>query len=334
MKPYDVRVVIGRLQPAHTYHIDNLVIPAAQAGDLVVVLLGSSHKPRTFKNPLTWQMRRDIIDASVLDWCKQNGVDRRDLADVVCVPIRDYMYSDNQWIVQVQHELVKAINAYYDAPVDHRVTLHGCKKDESSYYLDYFPQWGSDLYGGERNEFGVSGTTIRNGIFDGEIDWAANVYPSARKLLMKWKESVPAKDIVEDYQFVQKYKKSWEAAPYPVIFQTVDNVIVYKGNLLLIKRGAAPGKGLWALPGGFVDYDETLLASAVRECREETKLRLKMEWLVTGDVFGRSRTIGELKIRLKEVMMLRKQLGSRLIRSKARCRTSYSRITPTSSANF
>jgi bifunctional NMN adenylyltransferase/nudix hydrolase len=236
-------------------------------------------------------MRRDIIDASVLDWCKQNGVDRRDLADVVCVPIRDYMYSDNQWIVQVQHELVKAINAYYDAPVDHRVTLHGCKKDESSYYLDYFPQWGSDLYGGERNEFGVSGTTIRNGIFDGEIDWAANVYPSARKLLMKWKESVPAKDIVEDYQFVQKYKKSWEAAPYPVIFQTVDNVIVYKGNLLLIKRGAAPGKGLWALPGGFVDYDETLLASAVRECREETKLRLKMEWLVTGDVFdapGRS----------------------------------------------
>jgi ADP-ribose pyrophosphatase YjhB (NUDIX family) len=68
-------------------------------------------------------------------------------------------------------------------------------------------------------------------------------------------------------------------------FPTVDVIIEMKGNLdetaggiperpkrgiLLIKRKNPPIG--WALPGGFVDYGESLEAAAVREAREETSL--------------------------------------------------------------
>ncbi|PLW94976.1 MAG: NUDIX hydrolase, partial [Marinilabiliales bacterium] len=41
-------------------------------------------------------------------------------------------------------------------------------------------------------------------------------------------------------------------------------------KVLLIKRGNEPYKGMWAIPGGFVDMDETCEAAAVRELQEET----------------------------------------------------------------
>ena len=51
---------------------------------------------------------------------------------------------------------------------------------------------------------------------------------------------------------------------------TVDTIIEVAGGIVLIKRRFEPHG--WALPGGFVDYGETLEAAAIREAREETGL--------------------------------------------------------------
>lgn len=55
---------------------------------------------------------------------------------------------------------------------------------------------------------------------------------------------------------------------------TVDIIIRYRDGIILIKRKNPP-EG-WALPGGFVDYGETLEAAAVREAKEETGLEVKL----------------------------------------------------------
>ena len=54
---------------------------------------------------------------------------------------------------------------------------------------------------------------------------------------------------------------------------TVDIIIETAGGIVLIERKNPPHG--WALPGGFVDYGESLEAAAVREAREETSLDIR-----------------------------------------------------------
>lgn len=56
-------------------------------------------------------------------------------------------------------------------------------------------------------------------------------------------------------------------------FPTVDIIIEIEGGIILIERKNPPYG--WALPGGFVDYGESLEAAAVREAREETSLEVR-----------------------------------------------------------
>lgn len=62
---------------------------------------------------------------------------------------------------------------------------------------------------------------------------------------------------------------------------TVDTIIRYPdGEIVLIKRGHEPFAGQWAIPGGFVEYGETVEEAAVREANEETGLDIRLDRLV------------------------------------------------------
>lgn len=61
---------------------------------------------------------------------------------------------------------------------------------------------------------------------------------------------------------------------------TVDIIIKYRQKIVVIKRMNPPYKGHYALPGGFVDVDETVEHAACREAMEETGLKVTIERLV------------------------------------------------------
>ena len=54
---------------------------------------------------------------------------------------------------------------------------------------------------------------------------------------------------------------------------TVDGIIIHKNKLVLIKRGRPPLKDEYALPGGFVEYNERVEDAVIREMEEETGLK-------------------------------------------------------------
>ena len=61
-------------------------------------------------------------------------------------------------------------------------------------------------------------------------------------------------------------------------FPTVDIIIEVEGGIVLIERKNPPHG--WAIPGGFVDYGETVEAAAVREAKEETGLVVRLTRLL------------------------------------------------------
>ena len=61
-------------------------------------------------------------------------------------------------------------------------------------------------------------------------------------------------------------------------FPTVDIIIEVEGGIVLIERKNPPHG--WAIPGGFVDYGETVEAAAVREAKEETCLDVELTRLL------------------------------------------------------
>jgi len=67
---------------------------------------------------------------------------------------------------------------------------------------------------------------------------------------------------------------------------TVDGVLIRDGAILLVQRKHEPFRGKWALPGGFVEYGETVEEAVLREFEEETGLSAHRP-----DVRSREKTI-------------------------------------------
>ncbi|QAU32819.1 bifunctional nicotinamide-nucleotide adenylyltransferase/Nudix hydroxylase [Janthinobacterium sp. 17J80-10] len=261
--PTDLAVLIGRFQPFHNGHAF-LLRRALDTAPRVAVVLGSSHRAKNAKNPFTWRERAAMIAATLSE---------QERARVAFIPLRDY-YDDARWSAALRRAVEGQAGQGAQGA---RIALVGHFKDDSSYYLNHFPQW--RLVAAE-NAGGIDATTIRAILYDAASPAQAlatldSLVPSTvRANLQSWMASPDYVALAEEHRLVANYKKAWAAAPYAPIFSTVDAVVTAANHVLLIRRGGFPGKGQWALPGGFVEPRERLLKSALRELTEETCLAL------------------------------------------------------------
>ncbi|MFL2644864.1 MAG: NUDIX domain-containing protein [Dehalococcoidia bacterium] len=56
----------------------------------------------------------------------------------------------------------------------------------------------------------------------------------------------------------------------------VGGAVVHEGKLLMVKRASRRGRGNWQIPGGFVEFDETIESAVTREVQEEAGIESKV----------------------------------------------------------
>jgi 8-oxo-dGTP diphosphatase len=94
-------------------------------------------------------------------------------------------------------------------------------------------------------------------------------------------------------------KSSREYPDRPLV--GVGGIVIRDGKVLLIRRGIAPSKDLWAIPGGMLKLGETLQEGAEREILEETGVTVKAGSPVyTFDFFERD---GENRVKYHYVIV-------------------------------
>jgi len=258
-KPYGTLVLIGRFQPFHNAHLE-IIKRATALTDNLVIVTGSANQPRTYKNPFTSAEREQMIKAATGGLTLKIHIESNP----------DTIYNDQAWAVRVQ----TIVNRYRVA--DTRTAIIGHKKDESSFYLDMFPQW--EYVDVEEIE-PLSAVNIRDLYFkrDANMNFIKAVVPQTTFVYLDaFKDTPEYEQIIREREFVENYKKQYASLPYPPIFSTADAVVIQSGHVLLIKRRAEPGKGLWAMPGGYVNAntDKTVEDAAIRELREETMIKV------------------------------------------------------------
>lgn len=166
---FDYLVFIGRFQPFHLAHMRTIQI-ALEHSQHVILALGSAQNERNIKNPFLAVEREQMI---------LSNFSEEDQARIKFVHVID-VYNDEKW-----QKLVKSL--VNDVVEPHaKVGLIGHFKDDSSYYLKFFPEW--EMVELESLEGALSATPMREAYYRGEIQ--TDKFPQGTiKFLQKFQEN-------------------------------------------------------------------------------------------------------------------------------------------------
>lgn len=254
---HEFGVFIGRFQPFHTAHRDSVRF-ALQNAKRVIIVIGSDNRARTTKDPWSTAERIAMIESCFSP---------EDNARISYVPAKDYLYNDNLWIAEVQ----RGVRALTGTSKD--VILVGHRKDASSFYLGLFPQW--TFIDAEVVNASVGATKIRSLMFSQDKIGIQGMLPeTVFPLITAFMGSEEFTRLHEEYHHILEYRSQWACAPFPPTFNTVDAIVICSGHILVVRRRCAPGKGLIALPGGYLNVAERIVDGCLRELKEETGIKV------------------------------------------------------------
>lgn len=271
-------VYIGRFQPVHDGHIETIK-QALNENDQLIILIGSYNRLPTIKNPFDVETRKELLTKAIMDaygekiykeWTDFPFSQDSVMRNIDFGYVRDYLYNDYKWLSEVYN-----VSIQLGATDDDSTTLYGCKKDESSYYLDMFPRWNLNTvpYFGQ-----LDSTDIRNEIFNtDDLKHDSGCSESVRDYLLKWVGTENYTLRKSEFEYYRDYQNSWSSSPFTPIHNTTDSIVIRSGCVLLIKRKFP--NDVWALAGGFLDPSERIKDGAIRELKEETRIKVTQEEL-------------------------------------------------------
>lgn len=278
-----------RAQFLHHGHME-LLLSASDRCDHLVILVGSSDKEGTSKNPLSFEERAHCLSLAM------RGIKE----EYTIVPVGDCRYSDESWLDNIMDVL---INDLEFPIIDGKHPLYcfdrGNDIEDRSCMGEFFE---TVCLGDTR--LTTNSTAIREMYFTG-VRWTGSVNSDIAQYI----ETLDLSEAQVDWDYRVKYAKDWEIskknAPFPLSNYDCTDVIVRDGEkILMVERGHAPGIGQFALPGGFVDLegteseegpDKSFAHGAARELKEETGLivdpkALRLEYAFLGYQRGGDRT--------------------------------------------
>lgn len=260
-------VFIGRFQPLHRGHVAVIKQALAEC-DQLTIILGSARSARSLRNPFRFDEREVMLSEGLLS----DGLTHQDLSRISVRGVRDYFYNVQAWIAEVREKCGEGTSI-----------LYGVEKDASSAYLKWFPDWERASHGSivpTLNATSIRESYLRDAGFLRSKEAKSELPPGVVRWLESFSKSPSYKALQEEQFAIDEYRRIWQVAPFPPVFVTTDALIVQAGHILLIQRKRPPGKGLWALPGGFLDQNESLAQCAVRELKEETQFSISSDELM------------------------------------------------------
>ena len=269
----NIIVYIGRFQCAHNGHIATMETALGLANRLIVVI-GSHNMPRDVKNPWTAAEREAMIRASL-------SADANARTEFVYAENR--LYSNTFWVRNVErmvNEVVVTKFHYVNPSIG--IIGNGKGDKDTAEYVNLFKQWDVipmqcvSLVGKP-----LHATKIREEMFTGHLGFVQHAVPTGvYDFLCEFVKTETFENLKGEYDYHVAEEKKYEQVPYGSYTRyTADPVVIQSGHVLLIQRVKAPGKGLWALPGGHVEQTETAFTASLRELAEETNIKLQPEVL-------------------------------------------------------